>query len=124
MGHNATLVIIADALGQIERDPQFGQKVAEAYRQMQMDPGTRVAIDAGNHSNAAHLVESHHADTTVLVAVGGNLGVAQAQVFGGDPTSKDVQVRLLQRMAQNLGLELVEKPSDEAVAAPARRLKR
>ncbi|MFK4706093.1 hypothetical protein ABIC83_002932 [Roseateles asaccharophilus] len=119
MGHNATLVIIADALGQIERDPQFGLKVAEAYRQMQMHPGRRVAIDSGNHSNAAQMVESHHADTTVLVAVGGNLGVPQAQVFGGNPTDREVQVRLVKRMAEQLGLAVVEKPLD--AATPNRR---
>ncbi len=77
MGYNCTVVVLHDALGQIENDPEFGRKLSKAIINSQSGPDndhlTRW-VSSGNHGNAAYVVESHHADYQVLVRVGGNIG--------------------------------------------------
>lgn len=73
MGWNTTVVVLNDALHNIEKDRDFGKNLAAA---IQRTVGTDRPIDvpAGNHCNAATVVETHHADFPVLVRVGGNMG--------------------------------------------------
>jgi hypothetical protein len=77
MGYNCTVVVLHDALDQIENDPEFGRKLSKAITSSQFGPDNdHLArwVSAGNHGNAAYVVESHHADYQVLVRVGGNIG--------------------------------------------------
>jgi hypothetical protein len=69
MGLNTTVVILNDAVGDIERDPEFGAKLANAIHNFD---GTRKTVSAGCHGNAACVIEMHHADDYVVVRVGGN----------------------------------------------------
>lgn len=114
MGYNATLVIANDALNDIAQDPLFGQKVADAAMAMAHNPGQRVDIPSGSWANAAHLVEQHHADHTVLVAVGGNLGTVLTSNFGGNHHNPEVKARLLAKLAESLGFDLVPKQGGDA----------
>jgi hypothetical protein len=116
MGQNFVLVGMNDALDRIERDSDFGRKVAEAVRELSTSPSRRrVDVPSGNHVNAAHVVSVDSADVTTLIAVGGNLGLVQAQVRGGNHTLRDVKLRLLRRWAQELGVDVVER-GESAVA--------
>ncbi len=72
MGFNTTVVVLNDALGDIEKDPNFGKKLVRAI--MEVQRGKPVDVSAGCHANAALVVETHHADHDVIVAVGGNYG--------------------------------------------------
>lgn len=74
MGYNTTVVVLNDALDQIEKDPNFGKNLVRAIQQIN---SRREGIDvpAGNHCNAARVIETHHADYDVLVKTGGNTGV-------------------------------------------------
>lgn len=72
MGFNTTVVILNDAAHYIEDDPDFGKNLVHAMRRLDYDGDGNVP--AGNHCNAAQVVETHHADGNVLVAVGGNRG--------------------------------------------------
>jgi hypothetical protein len=75
MGFNTTVVVLNDALDQIANDPEFGKKLADAIRCIGYRPGPHsLYVTAGNHSNAASVVETHHSSMTVVVAVGGNYG--------------------------------------------------
>lgn len=112
MGWNTTVVIINDALGEIEKDPEFGKKLAAAIR----EAGARhlpnekrengyhriIEIPAGNHANAAQVVESHHADVMVLVAVGGNLGQCVDGKYGWWNLKPD---EVLEAFAEKNGFE-------------------
>ena len=105
MGWNTTIVVYNDALGDIEKDPQFGKNLAAAVSQAAS--GKRIDIAAGSHCNAAHVVESHHADSTVVVTVGGNIGIKRAHVHGwrdGDELQKD----LIEQWAEKIGYKLVK----------------
>lgn len=110
MGYNTTLVVYNDALGAIEKDPEFGAKVAQAVRRLTVSEGKPVDIPAGNHANAAMAVESHHADNTAVITVGGNLGIKQVELWGWLHHEKPMQERLLRAWADELGFSLVEKP--------------
>lgn len=112
MGWNTTVVVLNDALDQIEKDPHFGANLARAVRHMPVarhHGESRVDVAAGNHCNAACVVESHHADSTVLVSVGGNLGIEQASTYGWNHHEPAGQERLLRAWADKLGFELVRK---------------
>lgn len=76
MGWNTTVVVMNDALGNIETDPEFGKRLAQAIKQVTRGEKVDVAAHGkhGIHCNAATVIESHHADYDVLVKVGGNTG--------------------------------------------------
>lgn len=73
MGYNATVVVLVDALTEIREDPQFGWNLAAAINKVSCFGGS-VDVVAGNHYNAATVIECHHADQDVVVKVGGNYG--------------------------------------------------
>jgi hypothetical protein len=80
MGYNTTVLVLNDALTEIENDPNFGKKLAEVIRQhgilQGMVPKQRVSsyVRAGSYMNAATVIETHHSSQTALVAIGGNYG--------------------------------------------------
>lgn len=110
MGFNSTLVVLNDALGEIENDPNFGRNVAKAIMEMGAypKPGQHVDIVAGHHGNAATVVDCHHADSSALILVGGNYGtVVQPHACGWD--HENGQEEALRIWADNMGFRLVRK---------------
>ncbi len=105
MGYNTTVVVINDALGEIENDPQFGKKLVAAIL-MKNTTEEPVNISAGNHVNAASVVETHHADRTALIAVGGNNATVLLETQGWRHRDKKMQFRLAEELdvAINRGL--------------------
>ena len=73
MGWNTAVLILNDALGDIERDPEFGRNLARAIRQ-QVCSASPVDVSAGNHVNAASVIAQEHADNPFIVKFGGNMG--------------------------------------------------
>lgn len=73
MGFNTTVVVLNDAVDSIRNDKDFGRKLADAitHRAVTSKP---IDVSAGNHVNAALVVESHHADELKAILVGGNYG--------------------------------------------------
>lgn len=79
MGYNTTVVVLNDALGFIENDPEFGSRLARAISEAATNGGKPVNVPSissrgGAHCNAATVIESHHADYFVTVKVGRNCG--------------------------------------------------
>lgn len=102
MGYNTTVVVINDALHDIENDPEFGKKLVSAIQYLQIRKGP-IDVSAGSHVNAAHVVETHHADQTSVVAVGGNLGRVIALVYGWKfENSEDI----FKELAKTLGYSI------------------
>ena len=116
MGYNTTVVVLNDALGDIEKDPEFGKKLAQAISASLSNPRERddrgyhqtVEVSAGCSANAAHVVETHHGDNTTLVAVGGNLGQQVFETWGWRHHTTPEE--LLRRWASELGYDLRKKP--------------
>lgn len=73
MGFNTTVVVLNDALGDIERDPDFGKNLVAAILSVGCH-NKPVDVSAMGHCNAASVIECHHADYNVYVKVGGNYG--------------------------------------------------
>jgi len=111
MGFNTTVVVLNDALGYIEDDPDFGKNLARAISEVG-GRGGRVDVAAhssrgGVHGNAASVVETHHADSTVVVAVGGNLGLELGRAWGH---KWDDKLAIVKSLANNMGYYLRKKP--------------
>jgi hypothetical protein len=81
MGFQATVVVLLDRLQDIENDAKFGKKLAEAIRyratrSAEYDkPGTPGYKYCGAEATGqTEVIEVHHADDHMVVAVGGNCG--------------------------------------------------
>ena len=119
MGWNTTVMICNDSLHAIETDVEFGKKLAAAVtRSVSKKPVDVSACwhnDEGKasliHRNAACVIETHHADGTALVAVGGNYGTSLGEFYYvGDHGTEDGQVALLKALADKLGYSVSKKP--------------
>ena len=121
MGYNATVVVIVDALHEIENDPAFGRNLAQGIRELDMPRhGERsfVHVAARSHSNAAIVIEKHDADFTALIAVGGNLGSVLQTGYGYRHQQREEQVKLLRAWAGKLGFKLTESEAGDASRKP------
>jgi hypothetical protein len=81
MGFNATVVVLLGRVHEIERDPEFGKKLADAIRyrstisQERDKPGTPGFQHFGAEATGqTQVIEVHHADSQMVVTVGGNTG--------------------------------------------------
>lgn len=105
MGFNSTIVVMNDAVGDIEKDPDFGKNLARAIASGK----TKVDVRAGSSINAATVISNNHADYTSLVAVGGNCGTYLTGVYSFRHNEEAVQVELLKAFADKLGYKVVKK---------------
>ena len=103
MGFNTTVVILNDALHQIEGDPDFGKNLAIAIQGGGFGDGT---VRAGNHINAAQVVETHHADANVCVVVGGNRGEL---LKGGYASSRTTAEEATVQILKDLGYTVYKR---------------
>jgi len=69
MGHDATVVINMDAVDQIRKDPEFGNKVYDAC--CKVGRNKPVSISSGAYNSAAVAVDCHHADWHQVMIIGG-----------------------------------------------------
>lgn len=110
MGYNTTLVVLNDALHQIKEDKEFGAKVYSAA--LRVSGNLRpIDISAGMHCNAATVIETHHADTIKLIAVGGNYG----QDLGYHGNYRSTPEEILKSLADSMGYRLVKKHAKKKV---------
>lgn len=110
MGFNATIVVMVDSLHEIEVDKAFGKKVSDAILSVGCY-NKPVDISCGGHCNAATVIDSHHADQTSLIAVGGNYATVLLPYAGGyahhTPEAKEA---ILREFARQMGFTLHRKP--------------
>jgi len=115
MGYNTTLVIMNDALHQIKEDKDFGRKVYEAAlvidRQENRQRG--VDISSGCHCNAATVIEQHHADSTAVIAVGGNCATVLHTTYGYRHHEEADQIHILEELADRYGYTIRKKPTKD-----------
>ena len=66
------------------------------------------------------MIESHHADNTTLIAVGGNYGTKLGEFWGYSHHTEEAQLRLLKEYADKLKakeLEVAEKRKKASAAS-------
>lgn len=108
MGFNTTVIVMNDALHSIENDTEFGKKLATAILMFRPSQG-RQDVSSGGHCNAASVIETHHANDTAVVAVGGNYGTVlgtHSDWVHHTPESKE---EILRDLAEQMGYRLVKK---------------
>ena len=111
MGYNTTVVVMNDALHDIENDPNFGKNLSAAISRMSLPDVRFVDVPAGYHCNAATVIETHHADGMALIAVGQNFGEHLGLFY---PYGEgDLNVRLLKALADELGYRVSKKPGSK-----------
>jgi dissimilatory sulfite reductase (desulfoviridin) alpha/beta subunit len=116
MGFNTTVVVHNDSLDVIAKDPNFGEKLAKAIICLDYkgDKINSVSASNGNctHCNAVEVIETHHADQVIAVAVGGNYGVEIGYAGGWQAMGNeaDKKVEMIRTLADSLGYTLRKKP--------------
>jgi hypothetical protein len=111
MGYNTAIIVLNDGLSFIEKDPEFGSKLGRAVSRLSSSRDLQ-DISAGPHVNAAAAISSRHADSTQLVAIGGNYGSLLGTFWnGGTHHTEEAKLDLLKKWADSLGYRVVKKAS-------------
>lgn len=115
MGFNTTVVVLNDALHQIRDDKEFGVKLYDAVTVVGRGGKD---VSAGNHGNAARVIETHHADGLHAVIVGGNTGDDLGYVgnYSLDLGTEEGKRFLLQKMAARFGYSISLRKSNKEVS--------
>ena len=79
MGWNTAIMILNDQLNSIERDTEFGAKLADAVAHDHMSK----PFEPTEFAYQSQVLAQQHADTTSVVAVGGNTGFMLDITWGG-----------------------------------------
>lgn len=121
MGFNAVVVVLNDRLAEIERDPEFGKKLAAAIRYQGWGRGAKPG-DAGYRpfgneaTGQTQVISVAHADNMQIVAVGGNTG----QVLGYSHWRTSVDDMIADLNRQRLERRRAEKRALETLQQKAR----
>lgn len=99
MGFNTAMIVRNDFLHEIEKDPEFGKKVAYAVR-ANGDPRFH-----DHHGQSFDVLQSQHADYVQVVAISGN--TIRWLGSGGNWKASDEEV--LRRLVDGMGFKLVKK---------------
>lgn len=111
MGLNTTVVVLNDGLSFIKENPvEFVDNLYDAIMRLRNDP---IWVPCGSHCNVAEVVETHHADHTVVISVGGNCGSILGYSFGFKHRDEESKVRILKSLATEMGYRLVKNPKKE-----------
>jgi len=110
VGWNTTVVVMNDALNEIENDPDFGRKLKHAVNSLFVRSGP-IDVAAGVMTGAARAIETHQSDMTSLLAVGGNCAARLHMSLGWTQCDPEEQLRLLREWADASGYRLVKKPT-------------
>ena len=108
MGYNTTVVVMNDSLHAISRDSEFGKKLSDAVTLVRRG---KQDVHSGWHVNAATVIETHHADSIHLVAVGGNVGEDLGYV--GHWMSDEIEY--IKELAAKHGYTLRKKPKKKSI---------
>lgn len=114
MGFNTTVVVLNDALGTIENDPKFGKRLADAIAKLSISNGEGIDVAAhtpagGIHCNAATVIETHHAEGTAIVAIGGNYGTKLGEVYKRTHHEPGDDIEIFRMLADQRGYTLQPK---------------
>lgn len=110
MGWNTGVIILNDAMGQITKNPnEFVENLNEAMSLYHRD-NKYLDIQAGNHCNAASVFHQSHADSVGVYSIGGNCASKMMEIYnGGRHTTEDDKLKLLKKMAFEMGYQLRKK---------------
>tara|TARA_Y100000310_G_scaffold218778_1_gene220079 strand:- start:1754 stop:2269 length:516 start_codon:yes stop_codon:yes gene_type:complete len=107
MGFNTVVLILNDRLGEIERDAEnfVKEMCLQAGGGGNMGPAP---LDF--HRSQSSIIETHHADQTAVILVGGNTATVIGFARGWRHTEVHNQVRILEEMLAQYGYGIRRKP--------------
>lgn len=118
MGYNSVLVVLNDRLHEIERDPEFGKKVADAIR---AHGSSRGRYGEPYITGQTQVISVQHADFAQVVRVGGNCG--RLLGYGHWTQDDDALIQGLVKERKRKAAELKRQHASDcataAVAMPA-----
>lgn len=112
MGWNTGVIILNDAIGNIEDHPkEFVDGLRRAMGDFLSHGGKPVDIAVGGHVNAASVFHQSHADNTGVFAIGGNHATRLLETYNGGRHHTDAdKLELLKRLAEEMGYNISRKP--------------
>ena len=118
MGFNTTVVVSNDALHTIAKDPDFGKNLAKAIQSIGCRTDESIGVSATDglaiHCSAAEVVECHHADDLVAIAIGCNggteLGYAGRYNILHKENKDEQKIEMLRNLAESLGYTIRKNP--------------
>ena len=111
MGFNTTVIVLNDALDHIAEDPKFGERLADAVKAKAGITRTqRIDVPAGNHGNAASVLDMTHSSGYSVMIIGGNTGKQLGHVSHCRPFDDDGHIEVLRQLADQYGYRLSKKP--------------
>lgn len=99
MGFNTAMIVRNDFLNDVERDANFGERVADAIRYAGYP-------NPPYHGQTFDVLPPQHADYNQIVKIGGN-SISRFGAYAGVWDSSDVEV--LKNLADSMGYRLVKK---------------
>jgi hypothetical protein len=106
MGLNTTVIVLNDRLGDISKDTRLGELLALSIGSMhKTEDGELSPVGSG-----VYIVETHHADDTAVVLVGGNTSRVLTYLPATNPTDRKEVIEKLGEV-----LKLRKKPTLEEV---------
>src|SRR3954470_14683358 len=102
MGLNTTVVILNDALGEIQNDPDFGKKLFAVINGASLPQRL---------SSMATVIRTDHADYFQIIAIGGNTGYSLGTTSLVNPngmTEAEWKYEVVRQLAHDLGYDLVK----------------
>lgn len=82
MGFNTTILILNDAISEIDKDPAGWWE--KTRRQLQLNEEHNRDYGFGNHGNGFRVIANSHADVVNVIAVGGNYATVLGTVYNGN----------------------------------------
>jgi len=112
MGWNTGVVILNDALNDIERYPEeFVSELMKSMRSFLNQGGKPVDVSVNGHVNAASVFHQSHADETGVFAIGGNHATRLLKIYNGGNHHTDAdKLSLLKSLANEMGYNISKKP--------------
>jgi len=113
MGFNTTIVIHNDALGELKENPDIGKRLFHKILQAGTGRKENEVPRWQRSFGPGFVVETHHADDTALIAVGGN-DATILHMSRHSHHTEEHQIELLREWADRLGYRISKKPGKKA----------
>ena len=110
MGFNTGVLLLNDAIGNIEKDPvDFQKNLFRAIFHDFRKNDTPVDFAIGNHVNGGTVFHMRHADSTGIYALGGNYVTLLGNHWSYSHHTPEAKLAILKELADQMGYTLHKK---------------
>ena len=107
MGFNTTVLILNDRLSEIERDSEeFAKSLCRMAGSGEVTGDSPVDF----HTSQSGVIQTHHADSTAIILVGGNSATVLGTHYGWKHNEPEFQIECLKWVLRDLGHEVRKMP--------------